>query len=500
MKQRFCFLLASALILFSCTTTKAPFNPEAKYPGPILRDEYTIFRNVLEESHPSLYWYISKDSMDYYFDKGYSQIKDSMSGPAFKTLLAYVVAKINCGHTGVKFSKDYSHYLDTATLQSFPLSLKIWADTMVITANLNRKDSILKRGVVVKSINGHPQEELRDSLFKYVITDGYSLNGKYQSLSTGFAFANWYKNVYGLLDSFSIYYLDTLGLTRNRQIPVYDFKSDTMGRLGFRPARTPGEKKKAPPQLTFFSSTSLRLDTSQATAYMSLQTFDRGNHLKKFFKRSFKALDENKIKFLVIDVRSNGGGDAGLSSLLTRYLIDKKFKLADSLYAVTRSSQYDQYISKSWMYHLLMQVITKKRDDGKYHFGYFERHYFKPKKSHHFNGDVYILIGGNSFSATTLFAGFLKGQKNVTLVGEETGGGFYGNTAWVIEEVTLPNTKTRFTLPKFRLVIDKNREKNGRGVMPDVWSLPTTDAIRMGVDFKSIKTHELIQSRAKEIK
>jgi len=233
---------------------------------------------------------------------------------------------------------------------------------------------------------------------------------------------------------------------------------------------------------------------------MSLQTFDRGNHLKKFFKRSFKALDENKIKFLVIDVRSNGGGDAGLSSLLTRYLIDKKFKLADSLYAVTRSSQYDQYISKSWMYHLLMQVITKKRDDGKYHFGYFERHYFKPKKSHHFNGDVYILIGGNSFSATTLFAGFLKGQKNVTLVGEETGGGFYGNTAWVIEEVTLPNTKTRFTLPKFRLVIDKNREKNGRGVMPDVWSLPTTDAIRMGVDFKSIKTHELIQSRAKEIK
>src|SRR6516162_1752721 len=164
MKQRFCFLLAPALILFSCTTTKAPFNPEAKYLGPILKDDYTIFRNVLEESHPSLYWYISKDSMDYYFDKGYSQIKDSMSGPAFKTLLAYVVAKINCGHTGVKFSKDYSHYLDTATLQSFPLSLKIWADTMVITANLNRKDSILKRGVVVKSINGHTQEELRDSL------------------------------------------------------------------------------------------------------------------------------------------------------------------------------------------------------------------------------------------------------------------------------------------------------------------------------------------------
>lgn len=500
MIKRFCYLLAPVIFLLSCTTTRAPFNPDAKYPGPVLQEDYTIFRNVLEESHPSLYWYISKDSMDYYFNKGYSAIRDSMSGPAFKTLLAYVIAKINCGHTGVKFSKEYTHYLDTARLQSFPLSLKIWADTMVVTANLNRKDSILKRGIVVNSINGHTQQELRDSLFKYVITDGYSMNGKYQSLSTGFAFANWYKNVYGLPDSFEINYLDTLGISSHLKIPVYDFKRDTMGRFGFRPARSPGEKKKIQPQLIFFSSTNLRLDTAQATAYMSLQTFDRGNHLKKFFKKSFRTLDENHIKHLVIDVRSNGGGDAGLSSLLTRYLINRKFKLADSLYAVTRTSHYDQYIGKSWMYHFLMMIITRKREDGKYHFGYFERHYFKPKKSHHFDGDVYILIGGNSFSATTLFAGFLKGQKNITLVGEETGGGYYGNTAWVIEEVTLPNTKTRFTLPKFRLVIDKSREKNGRGVIPDVWSQPTTDAIRMGIDFKSQKTYELIQSKAVEAK
>jgi C-terminal processing protease CtpA/Prc len=58
-----------------------------------------------------------------------------------------------------------------------------------------------------------------------------------------------------------------------------------------------------------------------------------------------------------------------------------------------------------------MVFVSSKRDDGKYHFGYFERHYFKPKKNNHFNGDVYLLIGGNSFSATTLFAGALKGQK-----------------------------------------------------------------------------------------
>ena len=143
----------------------------------------------------------------------------------------------------------------------------------------------------------------------------------------------------------------------------------------------------------------------------------------------------------------------------------------------------------------MMFFVTKKKSDGKYHFGYFERNYFKPKKNHHFNGQVYILIGGNSFSATTLFAGSLKGQKNVTLVGEETGGGYYGNTAWIIPDVTLPNTKLRFRLPRFRLVIDKNRERNGQGVMPDVWAVPSAEAIRKGIDFKVEKVRSLIVSQ-----
>ena len=105
-------------------------------------------------------------------------------------------------------------------------------------------------------------------------------------------------------------------------------------------------------------------------------------------------------------------------------------------------------------------------------------------------------MGGNSFSATTLFAGAIKGQANVTLVGEETGGGHYGNTAWIIPDVTLPVTKIQFRLPLFRMVIDKNRAKDGRGILPDVEALPTTDAIRQGIDFKAEKVKYLIESRA----
>ena len=84
----------------------------------------------------------------------------------------------------------------------------------------------------------------------------------------------------------------------------------------------------------------------------------------------------------------------------------------------------------------------------------------------------------------------------MTLVGEETGGGYYGNTAWMIPDVTLPVTGIRFRLPRFRLVVDSTREKNGRGVMPDVLVLPSVEALSKGLDFKTAKAKELIRLKS----
>lgn len=154
-------------------------------------------------------------------------------------------------------------------------------------------------------------------------------------------------------------------------------------------------------------------------------------------------------------------------------------------------------IENQFWHRLSMNFIAKKNADKKYHYGYFERHYFRPGTRNHFNGTVYVLIGGNSFSATTLFANAVKGQKNVLLVGEETGGAAYGNTAWLIPDVTLPNTKLRFLLPKFRMVVNKDFIKNGRGVMPDIFVGPSVESIRKGIDPKMEKVKDMIREKNK---
>lgn len=492
------YLMAMWLIVcgVGCSVSRdsrQSWSPGLKYPAKKLQRDFTIFRSILEESHPSLYWFTPKDSMDYYFDYAYSRISDSMTEPAFKNLLAFVTNKIRCGHTSVKSSRRYSNYLDTADVKLFPLSFRIWPDHMVLTGNLHRRDSILRRGTIVTAIDGRSIKQLADTFLNFLSWDGNSYNGRYQVLSNRGTFGNLFQNVIGLKDTFAVSYIDTNGILQETRVPLFVPRPDSSGKIPMPLRSQPRDNQ--PRAQVLNGARYIQIDTSLSSAYMTLNTFARGNKLRHFFNKAFRVLHKHKIRHLVIDVRSNGGGDAGISTLLTRYLAKEKFKLADSLYAISRRSHYSKYIKWQPIYWSMMQAVTKKKKDGLYHFSYFEDHYFHPKKRNHFDGDVYIITGGNSFSATTLFAKALKGQKNVTVIGEETGGGAYGNTAWMIPDVVLPNTKIRFRLPRFRLVMDKDLVKEGRGLIPDIEVGPTPETIRLGIDPKVETVRKLIIRR-----
>jgi C-terminal processing protease CtpA/Prc len=482
------------IVIFAtgCGSMKSSFNPQKKYSPQQLEKDYTVFENLLEESHPGLYWYTSKDSMDYYFSWGKQKIKDSLTEPEFRKVLSYVISKMNCGHTTVRSSKKYSRYLDTLRIEKFfPLSLKLWDDTTVVAANLNRRDSVLKRGTVIEAIDHKPLKEITDTLFKFISSDGYNLSHKFQSLSNRGVFGSLYSSVYGMPSRYTIDYSDSIGKKHSVTIPVYDPSKDTANRIAIRRFIRPTKKERK--KMNLRTMRSLRMDTARQIAFLDVNSFGRGYQLKRFFRQSFHTIHKHNVKNLVIDVRGNGGGSVTNSTLLSKYLANHKFKVCDSLYAINRHSRYRSYIKKYFFNRLFMLVFTRKKQDGHFHFTWFENHCFKPKQKNHFNGKSYILIGGNSFSATTLFTNSIITQSNVIVVGEETGGGAYGNTAWLIPDVKLPETKLQFRLPLFRLVMDRSQPKTGHGIMPEVEVKPNVDAIRRNADYKLDKVMQLIK-------
>ncbi|MGB4845565.1 MAG: S41 family peptidase [Ferruginibacter sp.] len=489
------FFFLSVLFLYSCAATHKTYNPDKKFSRQQLQQDYSLLRNILEEKHPSLYWYSPKDSMDMYFDTYYRAIGDSMTEQQFGwQIIAPLTEKIRCGHTSFGRSKAYNSWAADKKFPSFPLFLKCWNDTMAVTNNLNRKDSVLKRGTLITSINGKNSTALKNIMFNYMVEDGYADNVNYIRLSSNFPY--YHRNILGISKNYKLTYLDSLGLEKTISVPVFDISKDsTRKRKKDDTVKREKRSKKEIRQRKLLDIRSLAVDTANNTAIVTINTFSSST-LRKFYRQTFRYIKKTGIDNVVLDIRSNGGGRIRLSTLLTKYVTRTSFKVADTSFAVTKSLRpYSKYIKASFINNLGLFFLTKKNKDGLYHFGHWERKAYKPKVANHYSGNLYVLINGSTFSASSLFSNAVKGQPGILLVGEETGGGWHGNNGILIPDITLPNTHLRVRLPLFRLVQYNHVPKDGRGVQPDIYIGTNYDAFLKGVDYKMKLVMEMIKAK-----
>jgi len=87
----------------------------------------------------------------------------------------------------------------------------------------------------------------------------------------------------------------------------------------------------------------------------------------------------------------------------------------------------------------------------------------------HFDGNVYVLISGLTFSGGSEFAALAKNYTKAIFLGEETGGGYYGNTSGNFLRFTLPNTQLTGRIPLCKYVVNtpNNTIPFGHGLLPD---------------------------------
>ncbi len=470
------------LLIYSCASSNKNYNPAKKYAPEALQSDFKLLQNILEKKHPAIYWYTPKEKMDEYFEK-YSQIlKDSLTEQQFAWLaVAPLVNKIRCGHTSMSMSKAYSKWITGKLIPSFPLYLKVWNDSMAVYANLNfTKDSIFKRGTLITSINGIPNKLMIKYMFEFLSLDGYATNVNYYRLSANFPY--YHRSIFGISKTYKVGYLDSAGKEQITTLPLFIPQKDTIKKDNVK--IKPLEKIVKPTALEkLLQYRSFEIDSSKKFATLTINTFSDG-HLRTFFRNTFKQLKNENIKNLIIDIRTNGGGKVELSTLLTKYISRQQFKIADTVCTPARGlGKFAKFIKGNFLNSIQMFFISRKNKDGFYHIRRMEKHFYKPKEDN-YKGKVFIITSGPTFSAAAIFCNAIKGQDGITIVGEETGGGWYGNSGIMIPDIKLPHTGIRVRLPLYKLVQANHGQAKGTGVMPDMIVNPSYNALIKGYDKK----------------
>lgn len=481
------------VLLTGCAGSRvARFTPDHVYSPEVLHKDFRVLTDIIEADHPSLYWYTSSDSIKYYFAQADASLGRPMTEGAFRNVVAATLSHIRCGHTGVRPSVQYEDYTARHPEAQFPFQVKILGlrdqPCLALVFNPYVRDSTFKAGDIITSINGLPASTLIDSLRRFFSVDGYCYNFAYQRISGDFPLN--YQSVFG---SDSIY---SVGVSRpgkpdfTAPVKAYDLQTDTTLAESLKiwemgaPFRM--SKREELQQLR-----SLRIDSSGKLAVLTIRTFDDGLR-KDFIRESFEILRREKIPNLVVDLRTNSGGQISNAILLARYLKPADFVFMDSVYSTTRHISYKHYMDRTFLPQLGMTFLTRKHEDGYYHFTSLEGKRYHPIRRDHYKGHVYVLTGGFTFSAASIFTANMKGTPDVTIVGEETGGGYYGNDGIYIPDVTLPGTHLRVSLPLFRMVTNHNFPKDGRGVPPDIEVVPSPSDISGAVDPKMRRVLELV--------
>jgi C-terminal processing protease CtpA/Prc len=173
-------------------------------------------------------------------------------------------------------------------------------------------------------------------------------------------------------------------------------------------------------------------------------------NFSSFLDSAFSSIKQKGISKLIVDLRGNGGGADAYGASLYSFLTPKPFQYYKQLITVQRKLTVADHPG------LGLQQPGNNTFDGK----------------------VFVLINGMSFSATTEFCAVAKSNRRAVFIGEETGGTYVGNTSGKFVERLLPNTQIKISVPTIQYVMAvKNEKLKNRGIIPDHIVMPTINDV-----------------------
>ncbi len=509
MKIKLLLFLAS-VIFYSCGGVKKYNEQISKLHTPQeLKEDVDNAYYQLKKYHPRLYQYTSKEQMDFKFDSIKKSITTPLSSRDFYEKLAPVIASVRQGHLNisppsVRFSrKEFKEYRDKSfafyNMDFEYLDEKLWL------IGATGKDSILIGSEVV-AVEDKSPKELIEKYNTLIASDGF--NKTLFDGMVGSRFPRYYIKNNGFQDSIHITFKNTDSIFKQtirwknkkekQDILKDSLVTDSIHKVAvkkltkeerkakkraYKKERKYNSKRGYIKNKNEYTRTFSLIGADSLTAYMKIRGFSNGNP-EDFYEETFNIIDSLGVKNMILDLRNNGGGSLAEIDKLYSYFTDSPYTLVKPSEVNTRTPFLPYFTNNTnpgfirglavffapvIVTHNLLKT-NKVNDTIYYRLSSSKERKPSPKN---YKGNLYVLINGNSFSASSILSAQLKGTNRATFVGKETGGAFNGTVAGIYKGYELPNSKVVMRIGMMQVETYFDIEPDGYGVPVDVEITPT---------------------------
>ena len=427
-----------------------------KYPPAALKQDATIFGDVVLAMHPAIGIYASREHYLKLFSDFVKNLNDSLTEKDFRIRLKLLADELHCGHTEILYSQAFYKEINKLKLNFSPYIYLPVQNKVYMLTNLDKKkaDTLLKKGAEITKINGVPVDSMLRYSKRFISSDGFNETARSHFLQRGFN--SYFVSLFGRPDTFDVEYTDGKEV-RHARYAAFKPKALPSLPLGPRDDSLFVKFRKAGIQYRY-------IDDNKTAMLVRITKFSNVKN-KSAYRKIFKRMRKNKTGNLVLDLRNNGGGSLANSYRLLSYIIDTA--KTQTLRTGIKNYPYRKYTHGNVWFKFTLFAYTIIGEKRTVHDTDNFIYTIKPRKKNHFDGKILVLINGGSFSATSLVAAYLKDTGRATFIGEETGGTMEGCNAGITPYYKLPNTKIRVRVPAFRVVHDVCPALTGQGIMPD---------------------------------
>ena len=436
MHRLFVILTLISLLLPSCTkasTTIPETSPTVAIPTRIQLGNYKLLTPEdmqadlnelfikLEISYPNLYANRPKDEADADRQKVFDELNHPMNIFDYYLKVAPLIDSLGDMHTKVLPPFD----INSPELY-FPLNVKFFGQRAAITYNLSTNQAIPSKAELL-SING---------ITILALPHPISL---YQANLFSFSFDLWYN--FGSLPEYQVELLSTGAATPE----TFQVQGMTIKEIRAEAATT---DQPLPEKFTYQT-----LPDSDI-GVMTINTFDGGPG--QYLAAAFDQIKQDDVKHIIIDIRNNTGGKYDQVDAVMAYLTSQHYRQC--------SRQYFRYVSGQDQPPKEVECDLIQPPD-------------RPSR---FKGDIYLLIGPDTFSAANTFATILQDYNLATLVGEETidKASYCGA---VSDPMVLSHTQLQYTSAR-TCFVRPSGTLDSTGVIPDVIVKTTIEDYLAGRD------------------